>query len=149
MAKETRIRPMEAQDIRSIAALEESCFSKPWSTQALAEELGNEQAVFYVALTEDEEVVGYAGMHNILGEGYITNIAVEEEARHKGIGRKLMETLNAYAEDNAMSFLTLEVRPSNEHAVELYKSMGFVEQGERKDFYTSPRENALIMTKVY
>ena len=89
------IHPMTENYLEQVASLEVCCFSKPWSREALKEELGNPQAVFLVA-EEKGEVLGYIGMHVVFGEGYMDNLAVFPHARRKGVGKNLVETLIAW-----------------------------------------------------
>ncbi|SDM67888.1 ribosomal protein S18-alanine N-acetyltransferase [Acetanaerobacterium elongatum] len=142
------IVPFEAAHLETLAELERQCFSSPWSYEGLLEELSNPMAVFRVALV-DGKVVGYIGMHHVVDEGYITNIAVFEEFRRKGIGRLLLQELKDYGKENDMAFITLEVRCSNLAAIELYRAEDFEVAGMRKGFYTGPTEDALIMTYTY
>ncbi len=139
------IEKMNASHIESLALIEKESFSTPWSENALREELGNTHARFLVALC-DGEVSGYIGAHNILGEVYITNVAVSGKYRRQGIGEKLIKSLVSLCESENADFITLEVRESNSAAINLYKKMKFKEVGMRKNFYESPKENAILMT---
>ena len=143
------ISPMCQEDIPSLARLEEECFSEPWSEQSLAVELDNDTAHFFVAKSSDGTVVGYAGMHDVFGEGYIANIAVSAPWRGRGVGRLLVGSLVGYAQEKKFDFLTLEVRASNEAAISLYRTEGFELVGKRKDFYRNPQEDALLMTRRF
>ncbi len=140
------LNPMTKEDIPFIAALEKECFSLPWSEEALAEELTNENAVFFTAKKKGE-VVGYMGMHCVLDECYIANVAVSVSERRQGIGRLLLRYAEKKARERECSFISLEVRVSNGSAIALYCAEGYEKIGERKNFYSSPTENALIMTK--
>ena len=142
------ILPMAREHIEKIAEIERECFSLPWSEKSLEEELTNDGAIFLVAM-EDEKVVGYMGANFIMDEGYITNIAVTEKYRKKGIGSKLLQKMCEEAYKRNLSFLTLEVRISNEKAINLYKKFGFDYLGIRKNFYEKPREDGGIMTKYF
>ena len=140
------ILPMGNEHIISLAGLEKICFSEPWSEEGLRAELTKSEARFFVC-EYDGEIAGYMGMHIILDECYITNVAVFPRFRRKGIGEALVRhSVQKAAEENC-SFITLEVRVSNSSAIALYEKAGFVSVGERKNFYSSPTENALIMTK--
>ena len=134
--------------IAEIVKLVNECFSVPWSENALREELTNEFARFFVVLC-DGEVAGYIGAHNILGEVYITNIAVFTKYRRMGIAETLIKNLICVSTSENADFITLEVRKSNIGAINLYTKMGFKEVGERKNFYENPREDALLMTFRY
>lgn len=144
----TEIFPMGEEHLDSLAELERICFSQPWSRQALAEELENDSAFFFVAET-DGEVSGYVGLMITAGQSYITNVAVFPKFRRMGVAKMLLERLFSIAEKCELEFISLEVRPSNENAILLYKSLGFEEIGQRKNFYRNPTENALIMTKIF
>ena len=142
------IVPFAAEHLECLAALEQECFSSPWSYESLLEELSNPMAVFLVAVAEGC-VAGYVGMHHILDEGYITNIAIKEPYRRQGIGAMLLQKLKEYGLQNDMAFLSLEVRCSNVAAIALYKNKGYEIAGARKGFYTCPTEDALIMTYTF
>ncbi len=139
------IQPMTAELIPGIAALEQACFSRPWSEDSLMAELFNETACFLVAVTTEGEVVGYAGLHCILNEGYIDNVAVAPQYRRQGIAEELLGVFLRYGRAH-LTFLTLEVRPSNVPAITLYRKYGFQEIGRRKNYYDAPCEDAIIMT---
>lgn len=139
---------MALRHLPALAELEALCFSKPWSQNALEEELQNPLAVFFVS-EEDGQAAGYAGMHDIAGEGYIANVAVFPDRRGRGVASGLMEALVAYALARRLSLLTLEVRESNEAAIRLYTRFGFALEGRRRRYYQSPTEDALIYTRRF
>lgn len=143
-----KIDRMTENQLDAVAQLEQQCFSHPWSLKSLEEELNNETSLFFTA-TENDAVVGYIGMSVVVDEGYIFNIAVDKEYRKKGIGSALVETLVTYAKKNNLCFLTLEVRESNENARSLYEKFGFIKVGERKNYYSAPIENAVLMTRYF
>ena len=126
--------------------IETECFSHPWSKQSLEEELNNETSLFLVA-KEENEVIGYIGMSIVIDEGYIFNVAVRENHRNKGVATALINELVTYGKKNNFSFITLEVRESNLPAISLYSKFGFIKAGERKDYYSNPKENAILLTK--
>lgn len=132
-------------DIPDIARLEKLCFSSPWSEKAVLESMDS-GTLFYKAVIGGN-TAGYLGIKTVLDEGYITNIAVAPEYRHKGIGSALLKRLEQDMAAKGLSFISLEVRLSNSSAQSLYTKFGYKVTGERRDFYTNPKENALIMTK--
>lgn len=91
-----RIVPMKTEHLDAVAELERSCFTVPWSRNALAEELDNALSAFLVALDENDRVVGYAGLQVVLDEGYITNVAVRPDCpppRRRGEAARCLRAL--------------------------------------------------------
>ena len=148
MALNYKLVPMDRSHLAGVAQLERLCFSVPWTEAMLEEELYNDTASFIVAEGEDGEVLGYAGLHVILDEGYIDNVAVRPNCRRMGVADRLLDVFCRFGEAN-LAFLTLEVRPSNTAAVALYEKHGFTEAGRRRDYYDDPKEDALLLTKEF
>lgn len=141
------ILKMSEDHIEAVAEIEKLCFSTPWSENALREELNNSRAYFLVC-ADGGRIAGYIGSHNVLGEVYITNVAVHPDYRRKGIGEMLVKSLvEAFSCDG--EFVTLEVRESNSPAQNLYSKLGFCQVGKRKSFYEHPTEDAVLMTYRY
>lgn len=140
--------PMQEKHIPALAQLERLCFSQPWTENGLRSELHNKLAVFCVA-EQNGQVLGYAGMQCVTGECYINNIAVFPQFRGMGIGTQLVQMLIEQAMQRDGIFISLEVRVSNKQAISIYRKLGFHEVGCRKNFYTAPVEDALIMTKEF
>lgn len=143
-----KLVPMDRSHLAGVAELERLCFSAPWNEAMLEEELYNDTASFIVAEGEDGQVLGYAGLHVILDEGYIDNVAVRPVCRRQGIADRLLDVFCRFGQAN-LAFLTLEVRPSNTAAVALYEKHGFQEAGRRKDYYENPKEDALLLTREF
>lgn len=143
-----KISPMVHSHIDGVALIEKECFSTPWTKDGIESELSNENARFFVAEYMGE-TAGYLGMHIVLDECYIANVAVREKFRRKGIADKLLSVGEEKAKEENCAFISLEVRVSNEKAIALYKKRGYNEVGIRKNFYSDPTENALIMTKNF
>ena len=142
------IVPMDRGHIPQIAALEKECFSAPWSEQLLSDALFDPQASFIVADDGEGNILGYAGLHAVLDEGYIDNIAVVPDARRHGVASALLEVFCRFGAVN-LAFLTLEVRASNAAAIGLYEKHGFQRAGLRPGCYQKPREDAVIMTREF
>ena len=138
---------LKPEYVPQVAEIEKNTFSLPWSEEAFYGEIQNPLATYVVAV-EDETVLGFAGVHIIAGEGYITNIAVCENARRRGIGKIMLEKIIDNCKEKC-TFLTLEVRKSNAPAISLYEKLGFETKGIRKNFYEKPTEDAVIMTLTF
>ena len=140
------IQRMQDEHIAAVADIERECFSTPWSENSLKAELEKDSSFFYVAATE-EGVVGYAGLQTVVGEGYITNVAVLPKMRRCGAAQMLMNALDEVMAREKLIFISLEVRKSNSAALNLYLKNGYRQVGIRKNFYRLPDEDAVIMTK--
>ncbi len=168
-----KICPMTDSDLDAIVKIEEECFSVPWKRDDFSRFLSAENALFYtVKCTEDVQccdengnfsvvpkgtVAGYAGMYFVSpnisddgqtiyeGMGDIVNVAVRKSLRRRGIAQDLLNTLIDDAKKLILSTLMLEVRESNVSARSLYTKIGFSEVGVRKNYYSNPRENAILM----
>lgn len=139
------IQDANLSHVSGIHAIEVECFSDPWPEQSIISQLPDDNHIFLVALDGDA-VIGYVGMMCVLDEGYISNVAVTASYRRQKIADRLIDTLIGKANELNLSFATLEVRESNEPAKTLYAKHGFEVVGLRKNYYTKPKENAVLMT---
>lgn len=152
MAETVIIRRMEKGDLLFMAELERESFTVPWPEDLLAACLNSRFDKVWVLVVIEKEsgrqvIAGYCNFRVIAGEGELMRIAVKPSYRGRGFSRKLMEILVSDARINAVTGVTLEVRISNIPAVNLYKAWGFVIEAVRKNYYTHPTEDALIMWK--
>lgn len=143
-----RIIPMEEHHIDGVRRLEELCFVHPWSVENIAYQLNNENAFFLVAV-QDNAVLGYIGITELFEVCEVNNIAVDPVARRQGIAQGLLNAAVAGAKSRGRELITLEVRVSNSGARALYEKNGFTQAGKRKDYYTDPLEDGLILTKYF
>ena len=139
---------MELEQVAHVAALEQECFSAPWSENAISSELKNPLSTWLVAM-EDGNFAGYVGSQAVMGEADMMNLAVKANCRRKGIAEGLVMALIDCLKEQEVSSLTLEVRASNEAAIALYNKLGFVQVGRRPGYYAKPKEDALILRKEW
>lgn len=142
---ELTIRRMESRDIDNVVEIEHLSFPVPWSRDSFVQELRNPLAL-YVVVEEGPEIQAYIGVWIIFDEGHITNVAVHPRARGRAIGEMLMEKIIEILTLQGLVWLTLEVRPSNSIALNLYQRLGFIQVGVRKGYYSDNGEDAIIMT---
>jgi ribosomal-protein-alanine N-acetyltransferase len=144
-----RIREMTVLDLKDVMDIEVLCFTTPWQEKAFENELTMNKLAHYFVLEESIDyitrVVAYIGCWHIVDEGHITNVAVHPKWRSKGYAKLLIQHLMNYAHSVGIEKLTLEVRVSNDAAISLYKSFGFVSHGIRPKYYSDTGEDALIM----
>lgn len=143
---EYKIVNAEERHIPQLEKLEKSCFSVPWTREQLLSQLPDDRHEFIVA-ESGGDTKGYVGMMYILDEGYISNVAVAPEYRRQGIADALISELMRRSKELELAFVTLEVRAANDAAKALYEKHGFIPVGRRKNYYTSPVEDAILMTK--
>ena len=141
------IRPMEVSDTEQVEMIEKQIFSIPWSQKSFEDACQSNDNI-YLGCEMNGQIAGYCGLWTVLGEGNITNMAVSGGFRRLGIAETLMKEMEKRGMSKNVVTYFLEVRKSNEAAVNLYKKMGYVQIGVRKNFYEKPVEDALVMSKT-
>ncbi|MEG1776890.1 MAG: ribosomal protein S18-alanine N-acetyltransferase [Clostridia bacterium] len=139
------LRRMTLADVPQVHAIEVATFAEAWSYQSFVDEMEQNKCARYLVAEENGRVLGYAGAWLIMEEGHITNIAITEAARGRGIGTAVTRALLQYAANLGVQYMTLEVRKSNLVAQRMYKSLGFLELGVRKRYYEDNGEDAYLM----
>ena len=138
------VSEMAGRDLDRIMELEHVAFTCPWTRGMYERELEKEESC-YLTIREGGTIIAYGGVLLLLEEAHVMTMAVMHECRRRGVAtRLLLEMINS-AEAMGARFVTLEVRVSNQPAIELYKKFGFQIMGERKRYYMDNFENALIM----
>ena len=123
-------REMTVEDLEQVVEIENRLFSDPWTKEGFFTFLTKENTMFFV-IEEKEKILAYCSMQTVLDEGDILNVAVSPDRQREGI-----------------HIVHLEVREGNGTARRLYERLGFKEDGLRKNYYTDPTENAVLMTKM-
>jgi [ribosomal protein S18]-alanine N-acetyltransferase len=142
---DVRVRRMAAADVATVVGIETDAFSSPWSAGTFESLLDRPGLELLVMEHESEGVIGYAVLWCVLDQGELANVAVTPRLRGRGLGRHLLARVLEVARERGIETMFLEVRASNERALELYRSFGFSDVGRRKGYYDRPREDALIM----
>lgn len=136
-------------DLPEVVALERVCYSDPWPASAFASLPDNARVFFSIARDDvRRRVTGYVVAWFVMDEGELANLAVAPGDRRRGTGRALLDAMLADAASRGTAQVYLEVRESNEAARRLYASRGFEEVGRRKQYYRSPKEDALILRRT-
>ncbi|MGI6643969.1 MAG: ribosomal protein S18-alanine N-acetyltransferase [Bacillota bacterium] len=138
---------MQLKHLDRVMEIEALAYQTPWSRRAFQSEITENSYAHYFVVRFKGEIVGYVGMWVILEEAHITNIAIHPDYRRRGIARFVLESMFEKAKELGSTKMTLEVRVSNEGAIRLYRSLGFVDRGIRKGYYTDTHEDAIIMWK--
>lgn len=135
------VRPVTADDLPSVVAMEQATQIAPWSEGVFRDELAAENRVYLAA--DEGGVIGFGGVMVVGDEAHVTNLLVTPDARGRGIGLKLMIGLIEAAMEEGARHLTLEVRSKNEAARALYARLGLAPVGVRKGYYGD--DDALIL----
>lgn len=134
------------QDIEEVYQIELLSFKTPWSKKSFENEITvNKDVSHFIIAQYNHKIIGYAGIYIIGDEGHITNIAVHPNYRKMKIGELLLITLLRIATVFKTTSITLEVRESNQIAINLYNKYHFVPVNIRKKYYIDTGENAIIM----
>lgn len=139
-----RIRRMAAGDLTAVLEIETSSYTVPWS-EATFRGLIRRSDADVVVVEVDGELIGYAAAWFVADQAELGNIAVAASWRRRGVGARLVTTVLERAGERGMREVFLEVRPSNTAAKRLYERFGFREVSRRRNYYTEPREDAVVM----
>lgn len=140
------IKKMTPQDIDGVIKIEESAYGDHhWSRDSFLNEISNELAKYYTLHTQNGELAGYAGCWHILEEAHITTIAIAPTFRNRKFAQCLLKRIIDDCYLQKIKYITLEVRVSNNAAINLYSKYGFSSFGTRKGYYQNNNEDALIM----
>ena len=139
------IAKMAAGDLPSVLEIETLSFVSSWPANAFASEIRDNRLAHYFVGRLDGHIVAYGGIWVILEDSHITTIAVHPTQRGKKLGEELLIHLLNEAIASGASWITLEVRESNEIAQKLYRKYGFTVVSTRRGYYSDNNENALVM----
>ena len=138
------LRLLGLGDLRAIEEIERRSYPTPWSRTMFAGELGKPTSRCYGAF-DDDLLRAYLIVARYVDAWHVMNVAVDPDARRRGIAQAMLEHLFDDTSDDGTRGYTLEVRVSNAEAIRLYERLGFVSTGIRRGYYTDNREDALIM----
>lgn len=145
------IEPATAEVLDEVFAIEQACFSAPWTRKMLSAELsGNQFAEFLIAKCPDPRsgafvIAGYFCYWIVFEELRLMNLAVLALFRRRGVASRLVCTALRAGLDRGASRAMLEVRASNQEALSLYRQLGFRQTATRARYYVNPDEDAVLM----
>ncbi|KOS62268.1 ribosomal protein S18-alanine N-acetyltransferase [Lysinibacillus agricola] len=146
MSSNVTYRKMVSDDVPAVYEIELATFPTPWTLDSFYYEMHENQYAHYVlAVDEYNSIIGFCGMWMVIDATQITNVAVIEAARGRGIGEELMREAMRIARQHEMEVMSLEVRVTNTVAQNLYRKLDFQDGGIRKGYYTDNGEDALVM----
>lgn len=140
---------MKEADLTQVMAIEQKSFVDPWTLQSFYREIQENPYSRYLVAYRQERLVAYIGGWLITDQLHITNLAVDPQERGNGLAKKLLDELVRLSRKEGINKATLEVRVSNDAAINLYRKNGFAIVGRRPKYYINNQEDALIMWKEY
>jgi [ribosomal protein S18]-alanine N-acetyltransferase len=148
------LEPATSEDVDALVALERLCFSHPWTprnfTDAMADAPRSRVVVLRVGGVDgpaERGIAAYCAYEVVAGELHVHNLAVHPGFRRGGLGRLLMGAILEVGANRGATAALLEVRRSNEAARRLYEGLGFHALATRRNYYSHPTEDALVMEK--
>lgn len=143
------IRKMEMRDLDQVAQMEARMFTSAWPKESIRYELAeNPYAHMLISQTESNEIAGYCGLWTLFDQAQITTIGVEESYRRLHYATAMMEEMIRLAIAEGCETISLEVRVSNQPAIQCYKKFGFEIINTRKQYYQDNLEDAYVMMKA-
>ncbi|SHK69817.1 ribosomal protein S18-alanine N-acetyltransferase [Hespellia stercorisuis] len=139
-------RKMNAADVVDVARLEQELFPDPWSAVSIGES-GKLPDADCTVVESEGEVVGYYIFYRSFDEGELIRIGVAKSGQRRGVGRFLMQCMEQCCREKDVRRILLDVREQNQAARSFYRSQGFVEDGIRRNFYSGPTEDAVLMSR--
>jgi ribosomal-protein-alanine N-acetyltransferase len=140
------IRKMALDDLEQVSAIDQVSFSLPWPARSFQFELTDNPASRCWVADMDGRVVGMLVAWMIVDEIHIATFATHPDYRQQGIGKNLLlHTLRSAKEEGVVTSF-LEVRESNDAALEMYRKFGYVESGRREGYYKDNDEAAILMS---
>jgi ribosomal-protein-alanine N-acetyltransferase len=134
-------------DIEQILTIEEKVYSHPWTRGNFLDSFYSDHEACGLR-NKSGNLLGYFVLMSVLDEMHLLNFSIAIEYQRQGLARVLLDKLTESAREKNIVSILLEVRASNERAVEVYQRYGFVEIGRRKGYYPvidGQREDAIVM----
>jgi ribosomal-protein-alanine N-acetyltransferase len=139
------IVPMELADVTEVLKIEALSFQSAWPSNAFQNELRDNKLAHYFVGRLDGKIVAYGGIWVILEDSHVTTIAVHPDYRGQRLGEEMLVFLLDEAIKREASWITLEVRETNDVAQKLYRKYGFTIVSTRRGYYSDNNESALVM----
>ena len=139
-----KLVPLTEEHMEAVMEIERDLFTQPWRVEDFKRLIGKPESINLAALAENK-VVGYSCCWVVIETAELGNIAVARQYQGRSVARALLEATVKACRKRKVSSLFLEVRSSNQRAIELYNRYGFEQISIRHGYYSHPLEDALIM----
>lgn len=146
--KDFKIILLTKERAEEVSSVSNQCLKESYTKKMFLSAIENDICSTFIALYKNK-IVGFLDITYPRPECDINSLAVLPEFRKKGVANGLLESLFSFAKEKEISSIALEVRESNQNAINLYNKFHFKKAGLRKNFYSSPKENALILKRCF
>jgi [ribosomal protein S18]-alanine N-acetyltransferase len=151
---EVQFQPLTADWLDRVLQIENAVYRHPWSRANFEDSIktGYQMQVLMTNSTPDANILGYFIAMKGFEEVHLLNITVAEPYQRQGWARVMLDALAVWSRGQAAEWLWLEVRSSNERALQVYKAQGFKLVSLRQDYYpkgpkANGREDAIVMSQ--
>ncbi|WP_029935935.1 ribosomal protein S18-alanine N-acetyltransferase [Thiomicrospira pelophila] len=144
----SHLKPLDESDLDWVMQIERQNYTHPWTRNGFERAL--HEGLNYLLMDVADSALGYCCMLPVLDELHLLNLSVAPDSQNKGVAKHALQAIFNRFENTEYSVILLEVRRSNKLARNLYRAMGFAQDGVRKNYYQcSPdgREDAILMSK--
>ena len=154
MTGQLLLRPMSLDDVDAVVTLDDRAFgASSWSRRHFIGELTESPISILYVLVDDRQqteqrILGYFGTWLVVDELHLCTFAIDPDHHRRGLGRLLLNCVIRLAQRLECETIQLEVRESNDAARSLYRSRGFVDQTIRRNLYSNPREDGVLMNML-
>lgn len=145
LSQQMQIREMKESDLEEVLEIEKRSFADPWSRRLFKETLAFPHSVNFVLIGTAGALLGYINFYLIGDEAHMLNLAIHPDSRKNGLATQLLSHAIAFLRSRNATDFFLEVRESNQEAIDLYRKFGFQFIGRRKRYYVKTNEDALVM----
>jgi ribosomal-protein-alanine N-acetyltransferase len=145
------LRPMVVADVDEVHSLERQVFPHPWSRANFMDSLSSGYDAWVLREPDEGALAGYFLVMYAVDEAHLLDVAIGAERQGGGLGRFLLDRIAVRSRAMGMESILLEVRPSNERALQVYQRYGYAQIGRRKGYYPAhegQREDAIVMRYV-
>jgi len=142
-----RLARMQKSDLDEVVRIENVVYAFPWTRGNFLDSIDSGYETWIIR-DGSNALAGYFLLMQAMDEAHLLNITVSAEFQHRGLGRMLLDKVVELSRSKAIRSVLLEVRPSNQHALSIYKRYGFSQIGIRRNYYPAPhdkREDAIVM----
>ena len=142
------VRRMRGDDLEAVMVIERAAFKHPWSTELFRRELTHDWSTILLAEEDTptgRRLLGFLIFWLVHDELHILNVATHPSHRRRGVARAVLEATLERGRAHRCTLATLEVRRSNEAALDLYRSYGFRAVGIRPNYYVDEGKDAIVM----